>query len=102
MNLKDNGRERSASHLFTNERNQTHTKTSPPRQNKTREFRSEYLIRIALSTIVHSKERSLANSGWLRKYFIKYKSPPILDELIGAISNIFSIVYERRVLIRSA
>ena len=78
MNLKDNGRERSVSHLFTNERNQTHTKTSPPRQNKTREFRSEYLIRIALSTIVQSKKRSLANSGWLRKYFIKYKFVVVL------------------------
>ena len=102
MTPTDKCRERGVSNLFKNERNQTHTKTSPPRQNKTREFRSEYLIRIALSIVVQLKKRSLANSGWLRKYFIKYKSPPILDELIGAISNIFSMVYERRVLIRSA
>jgi hypothetical protein len=102
MTPTDKCRERGVSNLFKNKRNQTHTKTSPPRQNKAREFRLEYFVRIALSAVVQLQERSLTNSGWLRKYFIKYKSPPILDELIGAISNIFSMVYERRVLIRSA
>ena len=98
----DNCRERGVSNLFKNERNQTHTKTSPPRQNKAREFRSEYFVRIPLSAVVQLQERSLTNSGWLRKYFIKYKSPPILDELIGAVSNIFLIMHERPALIRSA
>mgnify|MGYP003385923276 FL=1 len=102
MTPTDNCRERGVSDFFGKERNQTHIKTSPPRQNKTRGFRSEYFIRIALPAVVYLREKSFTNSGWLRKYFIKYKSPPILDELIGAISNIFFIKDERRALIRSA
>jgi len=89
MTCTDNCRERGVSDFYENERNQTQIKTSPPRQNKAREFRSEYFIHTALSAVVQLQEKSSPNSGWLQKYFIKYKSPPILDESIGAISNFF-------------
>jgi hypothetical protein len=102
MTPTDDCRERGVNDFFGNERDQTHIKTSPPRQNKTGEFRSEYFIRNALPAVVHLQEKSLTNSGWLRKYFIKYKSPPIFDELIGVISNIFFIKDERCTLIRTA